>query len=471
MKFVIDMTASMQPQLDAVRRAMRQLTALLGADEARARLRYGLVGYTDVADQCAGCPFELARDFFPDGAVGPDRLRATLADDPAARAGGGGDWPEAALEGVAKAIEGAWGENTLRFVVLIGDASANALGDGKGGRLSPESVRRQADAANVRIVALHAEQALGAAPTALQDAPAQNAPPQDAPAQDAPPSAAAAAEASLPPREDAAIARRQFSALALNPGQRSSSYLSIKVDPEQPAQVRQQYYDAVYGLAEQLSLALNAVRAGRVRLGGGQADRQADRDDRADAVPRARAAADAAFDAALISYLGAPAARPRDITFWALDVDPKDMVTPTLEVRVLLEKRELENLIRTLEAILEAFLRAKSIDGPTFFSQLQAAATSAALDSQLDYGTARSIAETGLLPRWLATLPYRSQIMSLTPERFSEMSADARDRLEQSILRKLFAYRDLYASDDWIALWPGADDFDQVYPVLLSDLP
>ncbi|MEM9726352.1 MAG: hypothetical protein AAF909_12960, partial [Pseudomonadota bacterium] len=61
MKFVIDMTASMQPQLDAVRRAMRQLTALLGADEARARLRYGLVGYTDVAEQCAGCPFELAR--------------------------------------------------------------------------------------------------------------------------------------------------------------------------------------------------------------------------------------------------------------------------------------------------------------------------------------------------------------------------------------------------------------------------
>lgn len=452
-KFVIDMTASMQPQIDAVGRAIAQLTDLLERDRLNARFRYGLVGYTDVAEQCATCPFILTHDFTPDGPNLADAVLTSLRGDPGARAGGGGDWPESAIEGVAAAVNGRWGENTLRFVILIGDASANPFGDPKNERLSIESVRSLADAAEVRIVALHAEHSPGADARRGQGF-------------EAPPDPSSAAETAAPPRLDAEIARRQFEAMALNPGQTQASYLRIEIDPESPRQARQSFYDAVYGLAESLAEQLDKVRSGRLeqRAAHRAAEQEAAR--RSAAASAAGALALDAFDAALISYLGEPATRPRDLTFWALDVDPVDFATPSLEVRVLLEKRELETLILRLEALLEAFLRAKSVDSGGFFSQLQATSAATALDSDDDPSAAAQS-----LPKWLAALPYRSQVMGLTPRRFAEMSADERDRLEQSIQRKLYAYRDLFSSDEWISLWPGAEEYDQVFPLPLSDLP
>lgn len=461
-KFVIDMTGSMQPQLDAVSRAIAQLAALLDRDRLGAQFRYGLVGFTDVAEQCGDCPFTLARDFTPNGPGTAKDLLAALRDDPAARAAGGGDLPEAAIDGVAAAVNGRWGDNTLRFVVLIGDASANPFGQTKNQRVSVESVRSLADAAQVRIVALHAEHAPGSDAASAQGA--TGAP------------GAGADAAAL--RDDIMRARRQYAQLSLNPGQSAPSYLRIAIDPDSPRLARQRFYDAVYGLAEQMAEQLQAVRAGRVEQAiAARAAKAAPADE---ASAQAGAVARQAFDAALISYLGSPASRPRDITFWSLDVDPLDFATQSLEVRVLLEKRELETLIRRLEAQLEAFLRAKSVDSGTFFTRLRETSAASVIDSDAPTSWSRSPATAAIpdrlaaserLPRWIASLPYKSQVMGLTPRRFAEMSADERDRLEQSIIRKLYAYRDLYASDEWISLWPGADDFDKVYPLALSELP
>lgn len=451
-KFVVDMTASMQPYLDAISASLRQWTSLIEQSDLDAELRYGLVGYTDVSAQCGLCPFVETRDFFPGGAADANEVVDALRHSPWARASGGGDWSETMFEGVRSAIESRWSENALKFVVLIGDASSNAFGGPKNDALSAASVRALADAADVRVIALHAK------PWEREW--------QSASASGEPPDARGAAASAIDPGADWEVAEAQFRQLSLNPGQRGASYVELAVDPNRPVEIRMTYARAVYRLAERFANALDAVRRGALAdaeaiSAGGQAgvERQVD------------SVASEAFASALISYLGSAAVRPRDLTFWALDVDPLDLYTPALEVRVLIEKRDLEGLIRRLEAILAAFARTREIDSDAFFAQLQAASAAASLDHDLSATDLRKAAAGDLVPGWLRGLPYRSQMLDLSRERFAEMSADERARIEQSLVLKLRAYRDLYNSDEWVALWPDADELDRVYPVLLRDLP
>jgi hypothetical protein len=423
-KFAIDMTGSMVPYINAVKSSVARLAERLSAERSLAgAVRFGLIGYTDQASQCRDCPFVVAKDFFPDGSV---ESAAFIDQVSRLGVGGGGDYPEAVFAGMKSAVEGSWSQNSLKFVVLIGDASSNNKGSDPSHSESAAQVRALAEASNAYVIAMHAKD--------------------------------------LRAQGDWTPAQEQFTELARNPGQGLPAYVGFEVSPSTAETV---FTKEVTNLVERFAGRLGSVREGDVAAAAPPSLTGAEPGE-----GDTTAVADAVFEAALITYLGSAAEAPRDITTWVVDIDPVDRATPTLETRLLIEKRELNDLVQTLDRILEAFARARSIDSDDFFKQLQATMTGAALDRDIDFASVKAISGSGLVPRWLEALPYKSQIMDLTAERFADMSADDRSQIEEAIDNKVEIYRDLLDQPDiWIALSERTPELEEVYPILLRDLP
>ncbi|NGM24294.1 VWA domain-containing protein [Roseomonas stagni] len=442
-KFVIDMTGSMQPYLDATREAVIRLMDEIGRNNDI--VRFGLVGYTDVQAQCSECRFAVSRNFTPGEPVTGQQIRDALSL-PEARASGGGDWPETVFEGVLEAINSPWRPNALRFVLLIGDASANQLGQ-KDATLSPDTVRSQLEANSVRVLAVHIK------PTA----------------------------ANLP-REitsDHPVAEAQFRTLSALPGgQGGSAYLDLAVNPARPAEARDAFEPVVRRLARTLTEVVAEARRGdpalmaSVGVGAAAPTRAAAPPSGRDATTLAREAA----SAALIEYLGRTGERPRDLVAWVADVDLSDTSRDALDVRVLLERRDLGDLIEALTGLLQGIRRATMTEA-NFFSAVQTVVTGATLDRMTGLGSAEaavrsSSAIVDILPRWVASLPYRSSLQRMTFDDFERMNPNERANFEVELEAKLRLYRDFNNDRDiWQALSPRHSDLQHVFAMRLSDLP
>lgn len=426
-KFVIDNTGSMRPYIEAVKDSIRQLQSQL--KDAADEIKYGLIGYTDIAAECGdGCPFELAKDYVPEGVTGAEDFIRLLNS---VRVGGGGDYSESMFEGVSKAVDSNWSTdaNVLRFIIVIGDASSNPFGAGKNDSVDAEAIRTKAEAKKIFIISLHAK-------------------PERA-------------------KVDWKKAEQQFKGIARS-AEDAPAYFDVVVTP---ATARKEFTSAVSGVARYFGEATAAVRAGSVAAASIQKGEIALNAD-ASSQAKAEAVAKRVFARALISYLGSAAQPPRDVTAWVVDVDPSDVYADSLEVRVLLEKRDLEDLVKSMETILKSFRVSRVIDSDDFFGQLQAAMASTGLDQSASYGDIKTLADTPLVPKWLSALPYRSPLMELTPEQYGNMSKDQKAKIEQTLDRKLALYKDLLQKPDiWIALSEKTTDFERVYPLPLRDLP
>lgn len=424
-KFVIDMTGSMGPYQNATISSVTRLAEALGADpDLAGAVKYGLVGFTDVASECGDCPFVVAKDFTPGGTVDSSEFVNILSS---VRVNGGGDYEETMFEGVTEALNGSWSQNSLKFIVVIGDASSNPFGGPKNNTASADEIRTLADAQNVVVMSLHAKDERA--------------------------------------RPDWPIAEAQFRAIANASSQSDTLYYSIEVNP---SNADAKFQPAVLDLIDVFAKGIGAVRGGDVSA----AETSAPAAPAPSGPVEVEDLAEEAFASALITYVGSAAERPRDLTGWVVDIDPADLATPTLDVRILLEKRELDDLVRTLEAILEAFRLAKTIESDDFFSELQSTMTGAALDRDIDYSDVKSIAGSGIVPAWLEALPYKSQIMGLTAESYADLSNDDRAKIEESLDIKLEIYRELLGNPDiWQALSETASELEYVYPVPLRDLP
>jgi hypothetical protein len=89
-----------------------------------------------------------------------------------------------------------------------------------------------------------------------------------------------------------------------------------------------------------------------------------------------------------------------------------------------------------------------------------------------DLGGPTRLSDTGLLPAFIQSLPYKSDILSLTEDMFASMTAEQRSQLEWSILAKLDQYRAINEQvDAWFRLNDTDPDRDLVYPLHLDYLP
>lgn len=189
-----------------------------------------------------------------------------------------------------------------------------------------------------------------------------------------------------------------------------------------------------------------------------------------DPAGQARSAVRAVINAAMMEYLGRDVEAPKDIVAWTLDRDLTNPAIATLDVRVLLKKRQLNDLILALENILGA-MDASRLSNKQFFTALREVSGQAMKDPDALLNAA-DLSQTGLLPAYISALPYRSDILHLSEAMFASMTAEQRAQLESTLHAKLRAYRDISSDvDGWKRLHADTDELEKVYPIRLDYLP
>ncbi len=411
--FVMDMTRSMQPYIDNTRRAVMDLAGSLIATEGlENRVRFGLVGYRDSVEQIPALEF-TARNFTPE-LLSAEAFNTLVKEQAKATRIGSVDYAEEVYAGVDMAIDSAWRENSLRFLILVGDASAHPPGHKQSTTGKDAAVLQQALADNhIHLYAIH-----------LKDYRMGN---------------------------DHPIAEGQFSILAKVRGSEKVALKSVDIGEEPD-------YGAFSAVVEAISSSLmTTLEEDDSGEGGG------------DEAPLVDDNAVALRQAALVEYLGRAADPPKDILVWALDRDLTNPVIRSLEVRVLITKEQLSNLILALQSVMEAMAKQKQ-EQIKLFEALQSVA-SATMKNPEQIAQASRLAETGLLPRFIEALPYHSEILSLTEDKYASLTADQRADLETSLKAKLEQYRDINESDAWVRLNPADSDAEKVFPLHLNYLP
>ncbi|WP_373501427.1 vWA domain-containing protein [Desulfococcus sp.] len=406
--FVVDTTRSMQPFIDMTREAVAQMTKKFSAETAD-RFRFGLVVYRDDLKVAPNLEY-LTRNLTPE-LVSGEQLVQLLEKDAGATAVGSLDYTEEVFAGVDVALHSKWREGALRFVILIGDAGSHPKGHPQNKTGKDETdLRREYDDAQVHLFAIH-----------LQDPRAE---------------------------EDHPVALAQFRNLARVRGDESSSAIrEVKAFDE----------NEYRALADHLTARIDTLLN---RTMGGKATEEA--------APLKEF--DKLWEAALIEYIGKEASPPKDIVAWTLDRDLINPADRALDVRILVTREELSSLAQTLDQVVQALMRAE-VTQSQFFEALQSV-SGQAMKRPEDLGKGARLADTGLLPAYIQSLPYKSDILSLTDEMFASMTAVQRSQLEWSILAKLDQYRAINEQvDAWFRLNDTDPDQDMVYPLHLDYLP
>jgi hypothetical protein len=176
--------------------------------------------------------------------------------------------------------------------------------------------------------------------------------------------------------------------------------------------------------------------------------------------------------AALVQWIGSQAGTPapRDITAWAVDKDLINLGIQAMDVRVLLNKRQLDSLRTVLSEVIAGGRRGK-IGGEDFFTALQAVSGMVVREPN-QIKNARSLVDLGLIPDFLKGLPYKSQLMAMTNELWNTQSYDEMDQFLHHLESKNEYYVMVHDTQEgWVRLNPQDDPDEAVFPVPLDQLP
>ncbi|TVQ71428.1 MAG: VWA domain-containing protein [Oceanospirillales bacterium] len=410
--FVIDTTRSMQPFIDMTKDAVMRVARSFGK-ETEERVRFGLVTFRDSTDVIPQIGY-VSRNWTPE-MVRSDALITLLEEEVKATQVGSLDYAEEVFAGVDTALRSNWRDGALRFMFLIGDASSHPKGHPQNVTGKDETeLRREADDQQVHITAIH-----------LKDPRAE---------------------------EDHPIAEAQFSHLARIRGSRDeSAYESVNAFDE----------DDFHTMIDGLSLGL--INRLAEEFGEALPDEELAGLREVESVSRQ-------WEAALVEYIGRAATPPKDIIAWVMDRDLINPVDRSLDVRVLVTRDQLSTLAQSLDQVVQALMRAE-VTQAQFFEALQSV-SGQTMKRPEGISDAPQLADAGLLPAFIQSLPYKSDILSLTDEMFASMTADQRSQLEWSILAKLEQYRTINEQvDAWFRLNETDADSELVYPLHLDYLP
>ncbi len=421
--FVMDMTKSMQPYIDRTKDAIASIVRQVAEGESAKRIRFGLVGFRDDVAKVPELEF-IRHDFTPELLETAAFLQVLEKDAKAATVSSPG-YSEDVFAGVEQGLDAKWRENSLRFMVLVGDASGHPPGHEQSSTgLDANMLGAIAQDQGIHILAIQL----------------------------------------LNPKypQDQGRAEEQFGKLSAIRGSDESALEQVRTDAEAD------YQTAVERIAVRVLDALFQLEMhGSKGLDTQPADDTGQVDDsgvggRMDRLMRK------VIRSAMVEYLGQDAKPPRDLLVWAVDRDPTSPSMRGLEVRVLLSREQLSDLSRALDGILEAQAKA-DIGSLDFFDALQG--LSAQSMKQPDaIGRVDSLRQAGLVPRFIEALPYRSEITSLDRESYASLTAEQRADLMQRLTAKLNQYRKISETvDGWTELQPGSGR--KLYPLQLDYLP
>lgn len=409
--FVVDTTRSMQPFIDMTRDAVMAMAQKFSAETAD-RFRFGLVVFRDSLEVAPKLEY-VTKNLTPE-LVGAEELAHILETQGEATEVGSVDYAEEAFAGVDMALQSQWRDGALRFVILLGDASSHPKGHKQNTTGKDETdLRREYDDAQIHLLAVH-----------LQDPRAE---------------------------EDHELAIQQFSHLSRVRGDESSSALK-----EINAFDEDEYRLFATHLTDRITKLLGVTMGAQEETA----------EEESQPLPEM----DKLWEAALIEYIGKEAVPPKDIVAWALDRDLTNPADRSLEVRVLVNREQLSSLAQSLDQVVQALMRAE-VTQSQFFEALQGVAGQT-MKRPEDIAGSANLADSGLLPAFIQSLPYKSDILALTDDMFASMTAEQRSQLEWSILAKLDQYRAINEQvDAWFKLNDTDTDQELVYPLHLDYLP
>lgn len=427
--FVIDTTKSMQPYIDMTTQAVGKMVRSFDKS-LEGRVKFGLIGYRDSLQKVPNLEY-ASKNFTPNLVDGKQAL-ALLDKQFKATSVGSFDYAEEVFAGVDEGLRSNWTDGALRFVVLIGDASSHPKGHEQNTtQKDATDLRRELDDNQVHVLAVHLEDARAA--------------------------------------EDHTLAREQFTELSKVRGAADSSAL-VLVDVAKEAD----FQAAVDKITSQIS---GRLQQSISAAGGAHTDNttvvstdSSNPESTTNPDQQAKDAVDKLWQAALVEYLGKDADPPKDIVVWVADRDLLNPADKALEVRVLITREQLSSLTQALDHVVQAFMSAEVSQGQ-FFEALQNV-SGQTLKRPDDVSQAQKLGNSGLLPAFITSLPYKSDILALSDEMYASMSAEQRSQLEWSILAKLQQYRAINEQvDAWVRLNDGDSDSQMVYPLHIDYLP
>jgi hypothetical protein len=432
-KFVMDMTGSMGPYIERTKEAIKKVAQTIGQTNPEAKVRYGLIGYRDDLKVVPELEF-VAKNFTPELVEAEQFIQ--LIDTAKPSPVGSADYQEEVFAGLKEALDSSWSDNSIKIAVLVGDASSHTVEHEQNTTgMDAAQIRANADAQKVKIFAMH-----------LQE------------------------ERAVP---DHPLATMQFQTVATNAGGAEPAYIAID------AANHDAFEAAVAKMATTFSDIVAQIRQGNTQIiakATALQDTASTPDtNSAETEQHVAAIAENLAANALVEYLGSAAQPPRDITAWIMDrdlINPDDLLNVPVEVRVLLKKRELNDLIIAMESTLKAFKRAQ-LTGMQFFDALQGVLTQAVKGGEkINVQDAKRLSDSGFMPDWIASLPYRSALLEMSNELWESLAAEDRSKIEYETEAKLKLYQEINENTDlWIAFDERDAAIDHVYPLPLATLP
>lgn len=460
--WVMDTTNSMMPYISQTLKVVEEASRRISNNAELAKsIRFGIWGYRD-SMTIPGIGYNV-KNYTPKLQNISDFIPVLKTVD--VTTSGSEGYAEDVFSGVNGAVDQtSWTPNAIRFVVLVGDAPGHEAGHKwNASGQTPETLRAIANDRNITIFALH-----------IKDPQAE---------------------------KFHATAIEQFQVLSTNKGQIGGpAYFSTASTDlagfenatkdvtaaiinflEKVGQEKKKALDVVAaqhnnGATENKTGATVASAQGA----GAQApvnldlieSTQTDQTGKTQEESSASSLANAAIKAAFVEWIGSQsgAQAPRDVVAWVTDKDLIATDIQSLEVRLLVTKSQLDSLRATLKTILEAGRKGQS-SSQEFFSSLQAAAAATARDPE-KIKQSNSLAQTGLVPEFLAGLPYKSRIMDMNNELWSSWSVDEQDTFLADLEARIMAYETIHDSPEgWIQLNKKDDPSEYVYPITLDLMP
>lgn len=463
--WVMDTTNSMMPYITQTLKVVEDASKRISANAELAKaVKFGVWGYRD-SESIADIGYNV-KNFTPQ-LQGIEQFAQTLKTVDVTPAGSQG-YAEDVFSGVNGAVDKtAWTPDAIRFVILVGDAPAHEPGHKwNASGQSQATLRTIADDRNITLYAIH-----------IKDPKAE---------------------------QYHALAQDQFQTLSTNRGAEGGPayYTTSSEDLAGFEQMTKIVTDSIIGLLEKVNQEKNkaavaaTVPAATPPAATKASDFEGPPQATASSPPQnsvnldlfeapaqpatgkgagenaAQSKTDAAIKAAFVQWIGsqAGAQAPRDVVAWVTDKDLLTTDIQSLEVRLLINKQQLDSLRETLKTILAAG-RKGQISGDDFFSSLQAAAATTARDPEM-IKRAKSLAQSGLVPEFLVGLPYKSRIMDMTNELWSSWSVDEQDMFLADLEARIMAYETIHdGPEGWVQLNKSDDPSEYVYPVSLELLP
>lgn len=420
---VMDTTRSMQPYIDETRRAVNKIVREISTSEHGRNVRFGLIGFRDNPEVAEGIEYrtkvflDLTANQNPvDVLNGFRQIQEAQASTR--------HFHEDAVAGMMEAINlASWdtaapdgGPIQQRWVIVVSDASPKPSSDPNAQyRMDTEAVRLEAEQKGISFAAMHIKTPDG--------------------------------------RPNHRAAQASYSALTRR-ATADPAYFPVDI-VDADADVGANFGAVV----EQISgFIVNEVNTTTAELQARQRETGLDALEEASLAMR-------------LAWLGRErgTGAPEVIEAWTLDYTLEDPTIPSLDVRLLVTKNQLDTMAQVLEQVI-ALGEAGGGDQGNFFASLRGAFARLSQDPDNlvneDFETLdQAIGE------FLADLPYQSPILGITQEQWNRMGSRRRTIIDR-VRGRLQLYTHFHNNPAiWTELYDGQPDGEKVFAMPFEALP